>query len=66
MRFDQGAGTAEVTLHASFRDSRTSGGGTEWFSIGLRDLRNELVARGYQATWNSELNTPRFTDTWKV
>lgn len=65
MRFDQGAGTAEAALHASFRDAKTSGGGTEWFSIGLRELRNELAARGYSATWNRALNTPRFADTWK-
>lgn len=64
MRFDQGAGAAEATLHASFRAARTSGGGTEWFSISLRDLRNELVARGYAATWNKELSTPRFEETW--
>jgi len=65
MRFDQGAGVAESLLHASFKAARTTGGGTEWFSIGLKDLRDELAARGYSATWNSALNNPRFTTTWK-
>jgi len=65
MRFDQGAGVAESLLHASFKAAKTTGGGTEWFSIGLKDLRDELAARGYSATWNSALNNPRFTATWK-
>jgi len=64
MRFDQGAGTAESLLHVSFKNARTKGGGTEWFSIGLKDLRDELAARGYSATWNSALNSPRFAATW--
>lgn len=56
VRIDNGAGTAEAKLHSTFRAHRTQGGGTEWFSISLQQLRNELTARKYSSTWNSKLS----------
>ena len=60
IRLDQGAGTAEALLHSSFRARRTKGGGTEWFTISLKELRDELTARKYSSTWNKELGSPRY------
>jgi len=65
IRLDQGAGTAEALLHASFRDRRTEGGGTEWFTISLKDLKDEFAARKYSSTWNKELSSERYLSIFK-
>jgi hypothetical protein len=65
IRLDQGAGIAESLLHASFRAKRTQGGGTEWFSISLKELRDELTARKYSSTWNKELGSARYQGVLK-
>jgi len=60
IRMDEGAGTVEALLHASFREHRTEGGGTEWFTISLKQLKDELTARKYASTWNRELASNRY------
>ena len=57
IRLDEGAGRVESLFHANFTNRKTKGGGIEWFTVSLEELRQEITARGYSAVWNPKYST---------